>query len=121
LAVNPIATIEFEDIAAELYQTLAEINAEAMLGLHDNSQAIRRTVLSLEQEAQAANIDRKRLLLENEEAANIRQRLVEQNEELKRQIEEQNREANRRERQEDMKALSAFRKLLRVSSSFVSL
>ena len=41
LGVNPIATVELGDIANGLYQTLAEINAEAMIGLPINSEAYR--------------------------------------------------------------------------------
>jgi hypothetical protein len=120
LAINPVATIEFDDAANELYQTLAEINAEAMLGLHDTSRTIRRTVQTLEQQARQADIDRKRLLRENEEAAKIRQELLTQNVELKQKIENMEREAERRETEEDLKTLTAFEKLLNVREAISS-
>ncbi|KAK3690380.1 hypothetical protein B0T22DRAFT_515714 [Podospora appendiculata] len=107
LAVAPKVTIKFDEAATRLYKILAEINAEAMLGLHDNTSTIKQRVISLHDDAKRGELDRKQLLDQN-------QKLIAQNEELQQKMDEQIQEANRRDREEDMKALSAFQRLLDV-------
>ena len=114
LAINPVASVAFEDIAAGLHQTLAEINSQAMIGLHDNAWEIKQRVLWLQEAAERAETDRKRLLVANEEATKERQKLLDQNQELRKQFERQVRAAELREKQEDMNMLSAFQKRLKV-------
>lgn len=51
LAVNPLAmSSKFDDLAQSIYETLAEVNAEANQGLHARSEMIERTVLNLERD-----------------------------------------------------------------------
>ncbi|KAK3319661.1 hypothetical protein B0T19DRAFT_432835 [Cercophora scortea] len=107
LAVAPKATIKFDEAATDLYKTLAEINAEAMLGLHDNTSTIKQRVILLQDDAKRGELDRKQLLDQN-------QKLIAQNEELQQKIDEQIQEANRRDIEEDMKSLTAFQRLLNV-------
>lgn len=114
LAVNPVASVAFEDIAVGLHQTLAEINSQAMIGLHDNAWEIKQRVLWLQEAAERADADRKRLLTANDEATKERQKLLDQNQELKKQFEKQVKVAEQREKQEDMNMLNAFQKHLKV-------
>ncbi|KAK4446489.1 hypothetical protein QBC34DRAFT_331299 [Podospora aff. communis PSN243] len=121
LAINPLASASFEDIVNGLHRTLAEINAEAMIGLHDTSRTIKKSVLSLEASARDAELDRKKLLadnkqlLEQSEAANREsQRLQLQVEELKARIAQAALEDQRRDRQADIKRLAEFQQLLGV-------
>ena len=116
LAVNPVASVAFEDIAAGLHQTLAEVNSQAMIGLHDNAWEIKQRVLWLQEAAERADADRKRLLMANEDATKERQNLLDQNQELRKQFEKQVKVAELRQKQEDMNSLSAFQKHLKVCS-----
>lgn len=51
LALNPLAmSSKFDDLAQSIYETLAEVNAEANQGLHARSEIIERTVLNLERD-----------------------------------------------------------------------
>lgn len=126
LAINPIATARFENTATAVHKTLAEINAVAMLGLHQTSQTIKQTVLSLEEKVSNAEVAlvvakeqaakfHQELLEKSEQAERERQNLMLQNDELRSQIEQQKRESERQERQEDMRKLAAFKRLLGVS------
>lgn len=104
-----------------LHKTLAEINAEAMMGLHDTSRTIKQTVVSLGVKAETAELDRKKLLADNEKlieqnehAKRERDKLLLEVQELKAKIAEQASDAQRRERQEDMRKLASFQELLGV-------
>jgi uncharacterized protein YllA (UPF0747 family) len=114
-----LATVQFEDVATSLHKTLAEINAVAMLGLHEASRTIKQTVLSLKTDLDVAKEQaakyHQELLQQAELAARERQKLMLQNDELNSQIEQLKREEERRERQEDLRKLAAFRELLGVS------
>lgn len=120
--MNPLASAKFEDTASGLHKILAEINAEAMLGLHDASRTIKQTVLSLKADAKNADIDRKKLLADNkklleqsERANRERERLLLQVDVLKAQIAEAKKEDERRDRQADTKRFTEFQQLLGVS------
>jgi len=104
-----------------LHKTLAEINAEAMMGLHDTSRIIKQTVVSLGVKAETAELDRKKLLAanqklieQNEHAKRERDKLLLEVQELKAKIVEQASDAQRRERQEDLRKLAIFQELLGV-------
>ncbi|KAK4159563.1 hypothetical protein QBC43DRAFT_326896 [Cladorrhinum sp. PSN259] len=123
LAINPAATTNFEDMATGLSQILAEINAEALFGLHGRSKSIQQTADQLKEDAEQAKLDRAKLLLQGEKAAETNNQLRSQNQvlqeqvkELKREIEERTREDQRRERQQDLRMLAAFETLLRVDA-----
>ncbi|KAK3984334.1 hypothetical protein QBC44DRAFT_337174 [Cladorrhinum sp. PSN332] len=135
LAVNPVATVKFEEAASGLHQTLAEINAEAMLGLHSNSKSIKEDTDQLLVQSEQLGEQNKRLLIQSKQDSSTLEELREQNsklllqrkedsttlkqlrdqnEELKRQIQERALADQLREQQQDMRMLNAFQSFLGV-------
>jgi uncharacterized protein YjaG (DUF416 family) len=118
LAINPLASADFQDYAVSLHKILAEINAEAMMRLHENSRTIESTVIALEDKAKRQLADNQILLEKAKQAEEDRQRLLIANDDLQSIVIRLMKEAERRDVQEDKRRLAAFQKRLGVSWNF---
>jgi DNA-binding transcriptional regulator YbjK len=105
----------FDEVIAEIYKTLAEINAEAMYGLHQRSQRIEekaiesgKAILDLKCKAEAAEQDRQKLFTQNAE-------LLERNKKLEAMLEEQRQNTQQREQEDEERMLHSFEDFLGVS------
>lgn len=103
LALYPMATGEFDNVAQSIYMTLAEVNAEASQGLHARSQNIENVVLDLRREAKKADEDRLILMAQNDG--------------LRAALDVQKREHEKRDRQADDERFQTLEEALSVGTS----
>ncbi len=115
LALFPLLGYDFYEISSEINKTLAEINEEAMYGLHQRSQRTEVQIVTsskmieeLTRRTAKAEEDRKKLLQQIKELEAAHQRLITQNQELKDMLEQES-------EQDDQRRLSSFQDLLGVS------
>ncbi|KAI1873284.1 uncharacterized protein JN550_003537 [Neoarthrinium moseri] len=104
-AINPLADPAHDGIAAEIYKTLGEVNAEAVLGLHKRASSIRQT-------AERSEKHILKLKEELEISSGNMQKVLAQNEELKAQLLEQSQVLDLARKQEDSSRYHAFEDVL---------
>ena len=114
----PFLASGFDEIAEGIHTTLAEINDEAMFGLHrrilktDNDiMSSTKHIQELKTTAESAEKAQQVLLSQNKE-------LLSQNRELRDKLDQQRLEFALRERQDDERRVQAFQALLQVGASY---
>ena len=100
LAISLGLVTGFDDINAAIRTTLADVNSEAMYGLHDRTNTSAKIIEHLK-----AQVDKAEL---------AHQELLSQNESLKQKLNQQQLRADAQDRHEDERRLRGFSDLLEV-------
>ena len=113
MAIFPGFVIDFDNINAAIRTTLADINSEAMYGLHERTNTSGKRIEHLHDKLEKAELAYQELQTQNA-------KLLAQNESMRQRLDEQRLRADTQDKQEDERRLRRFSDFLKVRFSTIN-